>query len=333
MTDWFDRIPKSEIHVHLEGAIPHATLWELVQKYGGDPSVRTLDALQAKFEYRDFPHFLETWTWKNGFLREYEDFELIAKGVARDLKVQNIRYVEAFYSPSDFTQHGLETQRITEALRTGLDKVDGIEVALIADLVRDYGPERAQKTLGEVNEVKKLGVIGIGLGGGEHNHPPGPFVDVFETARELGFRTTAHAGEGAGADSVRSAVNDLKVDRIGHGVRAIEDEQLVEQLAASRIPLEVCPISNLRTGVVASLSEHPIRRFHERGLLVTVNTDDPKMFCNSLAHEYRLLEQQAGFSRSQIRQLILDGIEATWMPDHGKHNLRQRFESDPEWLK
>lgn len=333
MTDWFDRIPKSEIHVHLEGAIPHATLWELVQKYGGDPSVRTLDALQAKFEYRDFPHFLETWTWKNGFLREYEDFELIAKGVARDLKVQNIRYVEAFYSPSDFTQHGLETQRITEALRTGLDKVDGIEVALIADLVRDYGPERAQKTLGEVNEVKKLGVIGIGLGGGEHNHPPGPFVDVFETARELGFRTTAHAGEGAGADSVRSAVNVLKVDRIGHGVRAIEDEQLVEQLAASRIPLEVCPISNLRTGVVASLSEHPIRRFHERGLLVTVNTDDPKMFCNSLAREYRLLEQQAGFSRSQIRQLILDGIEATWMPDHRKHNLRQRFESDPEWLK
>ncbi len=333
MTDWFDRIPKTEIHLHLEGAIPHATLWELVTKYGGDPSVRSLDALQAKFEYRDFPHFLETWAWKNKYLREYEDFESIAEGVARDLRAQNIRYVEAFYSPADFMQHGLEVQRITESLRFGLEKVDGIEVALIADLVRNYGPQRAQKTLRAVNEVRDLGVIGIGLGGGEHTHPPAPFVDVFEDARQLGFRTTAHAGEGAGADSVRAAIDDLKVNRIGHGVRAIEDEHLVEQLAASRIPLEVCPISNLRTGVVASLSEHPVRSFLERGLLVTVNTDDPKMFGSSLAQEYRSLEQQAGFSRAQIRQLMLNGIDASWMPEQRKNGLKHSLERDPEWLK
>lgn len=332
MADWFEKIPKTEIHLHLEGAIPHAALWELVQKYGGDPSVKTLDELEAKFEYTDFPHFLDTWTWKNDFLREYEDFEFIAAGVAQDLVAQNIRYVEAFYSPSDFAHHGLETQKITEAIRAGLNQISGIEVSLIADLVRDYGPQRAMQTLKEVNEVTELGVIGIGLGGAEHKHPPALFVEAFHTAQDLGFRTTAHAGEGAGAESVRSAIDDLKVDRVGHGVRAHEDEQLLEKLAASQIPLEVCPISNIRTGVVTSLEQHPISDFHERGILVTVNTDDPKMFGNTLAEEYRLLEEQAGFSREQIRQLILNGIEATWMPAARKETMGKSFVDDMNWM-
>ncbi len=210
--------------------------------------------------------------------------------------------------------------------------MSGIEVALIADLVRDYGPERAMQTLKEVKEVAELGVIGIGLGGAEHKHPPELFVDAFETARELDFHTTAHAGEGAGAASVRSAIDDLGVDRIGHGVRACEDEGLLQQLATSGIPLEVCPISNIRPGVVTSLDQHPIRDFHERGILVTVNTDDPKMFGNTLAEEYRLLEQQSGFSRDQIRQLILNGIEASWMPADLKETSKNSFERDPAWL-
>jgi adenosine deaminase len=332
MTDWFEKVPKTEIHLHLEGAIPHSALWELVQKYGGDPSVKTFDELEARFEYRDFPHFLDIWTWKNGFLREYEDFELIAAAVAQDLVGQNIRYVEAFYSPSDFAHHGLQTQKITEAVRAGLNQVSGIEVALIADLVRDYGPERAMETLKEVNEVTEFGIIGIGLGGAEHDYPPVLFQEAYDTARKSGLRTTAHAGEGAGAESVRSAIDDLRVDRIGHGVRAQEDEQLLERLAASQIPLEVCPISNIRTGVVTSLEQHPIRDFHRRGILVTVNTDDPKMFGNTLAEEYRLLEQESGFSRDQIRQLLLNGIEASWMSRDRREELRQRFESDPSWL-
>ncbi|MDX1406096.1 MAG: adenosine deaminase [Woeseiaceae bacterium] len=329
--DWFDKVPKTEIHLHLEGAIPHAVLWELVQKYGGDPSVPSLEDLRAKFEYRDFPHFLETWTWMNGYLREYADFAWIAEGVARDLAKQNIRYAEAHFSPSDFTQHGLETQQIAKAIRAGLDEVEGVEVALIADLVRNYGPEQAQRTLNEVNEVKEAGVIGIGLGGAEHQFPAKLFVDAFEAARELGFRTTAHAGEGAGAESVRSAIDDLQVERIGHGVRAIEDECLLAELAARRIPLEVCPISNVRTGVVASLSLHPVRQLHDRGCLVTVNTDDPKMFGNSLAEEYRLLERDCGFSREEIRGLIRNGVQATWMNDAGKRCMLESLENDAFW--
>src|SRR5512136_716780 len=123
MMDWFEQVPKVELHLHLEGAIPYDALWELIVKYGGDPAVPDREALQRRFAYRDFPHFIETWLWKNQLLREYEDFALIAEAVARDLARQNIRYAEAFFSPSDFARHGLGVQRLTEAIRTGLARV------------------------------------------------------------------------------------------------------------------------------------------------------------------------------------------------------------------
>ena len=328
---WFDTVPKVELHLHLEGAIPHATLWQLVRKYGGDPSLKSLEDLEKRFEYRDFPHFLDTWAWKNGFLREYEDFTLIAEAIARKLKAQNIRYVEAFYSPPDFAHHGLETQRLTEAIRDGLDQVPQLEIMLIADVVRDYGPQQAMTTLQQIMEVRDLGVIGIGLGGAEHEHPPELFRRVFRAAREAGLRTTAHAGEGAGAESVRGAIEDLQVDRVGHGVRSYEDEGLLDRLVKLQIPLEMCPISNIRTGVVASISEHPIRSYFERGVLVTVNTDDPEMFGNCLAQEFELLEQELGFTRKETQQLILNGIESSWLAKDRKLTMRQDFQSDPLW--
>jgi adenosine deaminase len=151
---WFEQIPKVELHLHLEGAIPFDALWDLVQKYGGDIPSRGM--LKRRFEYKDFAHFIETWVWKNQFLREYEDFMFIAEAVARDLVSQNIHYVEAFFSPNDFVRHGLQTQRITEAIRRGLEVVEGIQVALVVDLVRDFGPEKGKVTLSEINEVKEL---------------------------------------------------------------------------------------------------------------------------------------------------------------------------------
>jgi adenosine deaminase len=329
--DWFDRIPKVELHLHLEGAIPHHALWSLVEKYGGDPSVPNLQALTQKFEYRDFPHFIETWVWKNGFLREYEDFCLIAQAVAQDLARQNIRYVEAFFSPADFARHGLKTQQLAEAIRAGLAKVQNVEVALVADLVRDFGPQQAATTLAEVNEVRNQGIIGIGIGGSEQQFPPEPFEPVYREARRLGLYTSAHAGEAAGAASIWGAIRCLHVDRIGHGTRAEEDAALLDYLAEQHIPLEMCPISNLRTGVVASLETHPIRRYFERGLTVTVNSDDPKMFGNSLADEYRSLIEKLGFSRSEVRALILQGIHSAWLPEERKRQLALEFRQEAAW--
>ena len=332
ISSWYHQIPKVELHLHLEGAIPIEALWQLIQKYGGDPLVPDYESLENHFEYRDFSHFLETWNWKNGYLREYEDFTLISEAVAQDLASQNIRYAEAFFSPSDFAYHGLETQQLAEAIRSGLECVDGIQVNLVADLVRDSPIDRAARTLAELAEVLDLGIIGIGIGGAEQDHPPEPFSNIFEQARKLGLHTSAHAGEAAGADSVWGAVRDLKVDRVGHGTRVYEDERLLDYLADNRIPLEMCPLSNVRTAVVGSIESHPIRKYYERGIIVTVNTDDPKMFENSLAEEYYLLESKLGFSRADILVLIDNAINVSWLPAEHKQQLAAEIHQEPTWL-
>jgi adenosine deaminase len=327
---WLDELPKLELHLHLEGAIPLDALWELVCKYGGDEEVSSIEALRQRLQYRDFPHFIETWVWKNDFLREYEDFSFIAEAVARDLAGQNIRYVEAFYSPGDFARHGLAPQETTIAIRRGLAEVGEVEIRLVADLIRDFGPQNADRTLQEVAEVCDQGVIGIGIGGSEHDHPPEPFADVYERARSMGFRTSAHAGEAAGPESVWGAIRSLRVDRIGHGVRAAEDPELVQYLAERQIPVELCPLSNVRTGVIASVDDHPVREFLERGLLVCINTDDPKMFHNSLVDEFSEL-RRIGLERDQVRQLILNGIRASWLSDELKPALAADFTQHPAW--
>jgi len=328
VVDHYERLPKVELHLHLEGAIPLPALWTLIQKYGGDPDVPDLAGLQQRFAYRDFPHFLDVWNWKNRYVRAAEDFTLIAEAVAQDLASQSVRYVEAFYSPSDFATHGLSAQEITLSIRRGLDRVAGVEVALVADLVRNRGPVHGMRNLEEIGEVRDAGVIGIGIGGAEHDFPPEPFGPVYRRARELGFHTTAHAGEAAGAGSVWGAVRALCAERIGHGTRAEEDPALISYLAERQIPLEMCPLSNVRTGVVPSLAQHPIRRYVEAGLLVTVNTDDPKMFGNCLAQEYAGLESVLGLSRQSVHEILLNGIRGSWLPEPRKQEMLQAFAED-----
>ncbi len=329
--DWLARIPKVELHLHLEGAIPLPALWELVRKYGGDHEVKSIDALERRFRFRDFPHFIETWLWKQGFLREYDDFELVAEAVARELATQRILYVEAFVSPADVERHGLGPQPLVEAIRRGLDLVPEVTVALVPDLVRDPGPARGAVVLEQVAECTDLGVVGIGLGGSEHAFPPEPYAAVYERARELGLRTSAHAGEAAGPTSVWGAIRALRVDRLGHGSRAIEDPSLVDHLAERRIPIELNPISNLRTGVIGTIAEHPARAYYDRGIPISVNTDDPKMFGNSLVDEFAALMAEQGFTREEVRDLTLQAVDAAWLPPEARAELREEIQADPAW--
>ncbi|MCP4600784.1 MAG: adenosine deaminase [Proteobacteria bacterium] len=328
---WYKKLPKVELHVHLEGAIPHDAMFDLIQKYGGDPSVPNMPALAERFRYKNFSQFIEAWSWKNQFLREYEDFSHIAEFTARDMANQNIRYAEMFFSPSLFVRYGLEVQQIAHAVRDGLSRVSGINVALIADLVRDYGPEKELATLRELNDVKGQGVIGIGIGGSEHEFPPQPFHALYEEARRMGFHTTAHAGEAAGAESVWDAINYLQVERIGHGTRALDDQKLVDYLAERKIPVELCPMSNVRTGVVDTISNHPVREYFERGLIVSVNTDDPKMFGTALDEEYTSLERECGFTKEDIRKLILLSVQSSWLPADNKKSMVESFKAEPSW--
>ncbi|MYE00476.1 MAG: adenosine deaminase [Alphaproteobacteria bacterium] len=323
---WLAALPKAELHLHLEGAIPLPALFELIRAAGGDPAVPTVEALRERLTYADFPAFIETWIWKNGFLRSYDDFAFIAEAVARDLARQNIRYAELFFSPARFADRGLTAARLAEAIRSGFERVPDVTLYLIADLVRDLGPDNAARTLAEIVEVAgEAGIPGIGIGGSEHLYPPEPFAPVYEAARKAGLRTSAHAGEAAGAKSVRGAVEALRVDRIGHALRAEEDEAVIDLLAETCTVLELCPLSNLATGVIRRIEDHPVRRYWERGLNITVNTDDPGMFHNSLAGEYALLMDVFGFSREEIRRLAAAALEGAWCGPEEKARLGPLF--------
>ena len=329
MSEFLNNMPKVELHVHLEGAIPLPALWELVHKYDIPHEVPDLAALERRFQYVDFPHFIDTWIWMTRFFREADDFTFMADAVASDLARQNILYAEITYAPGGMEEYGMGVQKVTEAIRKGLDRHrDRITVNLIADLIRDMGPTLGEKWLWELKEVRdSCGVVGIGIGGSEQKYPPEPYARVYELARSFGFHTSAHAGEAAGPQSVWGALRALKVDRIGHATRAIEDPALVEELRIRRIPLEMCPISNMRTGGVPDYTKHPIQHFYKQGLIVTVNTDDPTMFGNNLVMEFEGLSEVFGFSEKDIRDLTLNAVESAWCDEEARKRLAREIDS------
>jgi adenosine deaminase len=319
MTDVFERAPKVELHLHLEGAIPRPALWSLIERYG-DETVRTPADLDALLRYRDFAHFIETWQWLLPLVRTTDDFTFIARAVAGSLAAQGIVYAEASISPTDFRQHDIPVPDIALAVRRGLDQVAGTEVGLLVDLVRDTGPAWCRRTLESVIEVAdEAGVVGITIGGMEAPNPPARYAEVYARAADAGLGRSAHAGEAAGPDYVWSALRDLGVDRIGHGVRSVEDPALVEHLVAEAVPLEVCPTSNLRTGVVAAWATHPVIELIERGAMVTINSDDPLFFDASVAGDLRAV---ASLTDLDVEQHTRYAIDAAFMPAERKTHFR-----------
>ncbi len=320
MVDVFERAPKVELHLHLEGAIPAAAMWQLVEGCG-EPATRSFEAFVARFEYRDFAHFIETWQWMLPLIRTPQDWTFVARAVAASLAEQGIVYAEASISPTDFRQHELSVAQIATAVRRGLDEVEGTQVNLLVDLVRDTGPECCARTLDEVIEVAlEAGVVGITIGGSEHAYPPGDYAAVYRRAGEAGLGRSVHAGEAGGPENVWSALRDLGADRIGHGVRAVEDPALVEHLVQQAVPLEVCPTSNIRTGVVASWAAHPGVELIERGARVTINSDDPTYFDCSLAGDLRRV---AALTHLDLEQHTGYAVEAAFADAATKARLRR----------
>lgn len=316
---WIAALPKVELHVHLEGAVPLKAQWEIANKYGHPES---LEQFTDRFEYQDFDHFLDIWTWRNTSIRELEDFTHMADAFSRELAEQGVIYAEAFFSPSDFAPTKLSSAEIAMAIRAGLDRAGQTEVALIADLVRGRSPNAMLATLDELSEVREqAGVIGIGLGGDEARYPAGLAAGVWAKAASRGFNLTAHAGEAAGPESVLDTIRTLDVSRIGHGVRAIEDPAALDVIVTSQIALELCPWSNVRTGIFADIDMHPVRQLFDAGALVTINSDDPALFHTSINHEYRTLMETFGFTRTEVLQVAQNAVTAAWAPAHVKERL------------
>ncbi len=326
------KIPKVELHLHLEGAIPLETLLGFIRRAGTEPGIRTVADLRRRLTYPDFAGFLDAWTWKNTFIAEVDDFRVMAYEVLRDLARDNVSYVEMYYSPGDYRDRGFTVAGVTEAVLAGSSRARedfGIGCGLIVDLLWSGGADAAARWVEEATPFLGRGVVAVGMGGNEQWCPARTYAEVYAEARRRGFRLTVHAGEALGPESVRSVIDELDVERIGHGVRASEDPALLELLRERRIPLEVCVTSNVMTGVYPSAAAHPIRSLFESGVMVTVNSDDPTMFHTTLSDEYLILLRDLGFTPEDVKTLSLNGVEASFLPEAEKNVLRAKFEE--EW--
>ena len=334
-------LPKTELHLHLEGAVPHEILLGLVHKYGDAKIAPYLESLKTKLKFHNFSQFVEAWIWKNNYLREYEDFRLIARSLPRELAAKGIRYAEVSFSPGDFQRQGLHLQPLAKAIRAGLDDAsrDGnngseIEINLIVDLVRDCGPRLGARWLDETVEIaRETGIVAIGLGGPEMEFPPGPYEPVFRRARALGIHRVAHAGEAAGPSSIWSAVRSLDLERIGHGTRSFEDPALVEYLYHKRIPLEICLTSNICTGVVETLLSHPFPNYLRSGIPITLSTDDPAMFDTDIVAEYDKARTEFRLTDTELIRIARTGFEVAFLSQEDRAALLKEFDDKVQLLQ
>jgi aminodeoxyfutalosine deaminase len=275
--------PKIELHVHLEGTVRPDTLRSIAKRN----DYPLPDDLEAQLEFRDFTHFLEAFVLTTGALQHYDDFRQIVVAYAAEAKEHGAVYLEAIFAPRIL--HGIDTDEVFAGYCDGAQEareLHGIEVWLTPDIPRVYELEDALTTARHAVKYRERGVVGIGLGGPEEGNPPEPYAEAFALARDGGLASVPHAGEMVGPESVRGALETLHADRIRHGVRAVEDAGLVSELAGRGTVLDVCPISNLRLGVVSSLEEHPLPQLVAAGIRCSISTDDPAIFDTDLTRDY-----------------------------------------------
>jgi aminodeoxyfutalosine deaminase len=281
--------PKIELHVHLEGTVRPATLLEVARRNDYALPADTVEGLAAVYEYRDFEHFIEVWILTTNALRRREDFHQIVVEYAAEAATHGAVYIEAIFSPAERVRRGVAWDDIFAGYCDGAEEareLHGVEIRLTPDIVRGFPYEECEPVVRYAAEYAERGIVGVGLGGLEAQYPPEPYAALFEQAKAAGLGSAPHAGEVAGPASVRGALDALQADRIRHGFRAIEDPELVAELAERRIVLDVSPVSNVRTGAVDSLEEHPLRQLAAAGVLCSISTDDPAMFDTDLTRDY-----------------------------------------------
>ena len=281
--------PKIELHVHLEGTVRPATLLEIARRNDYPLPADSIEGLQELYRFRDFRHFIEVWILTTNALQTADDFRRIVVDYAAEAAAHGAVYLEGIFSPAERVRRGCDWQAIFDGVCDGADEareLHGVEVRLTPDIPRGFTQEEARATVEWAARYRDRGVVGVGLGGLEAEFPPEPYEDVFRLAKSLGLGSVPHAGEVAGAASVRGALEALQADRLRHGIRAEEDPGLVRELAGRGIVLDVCPLSNLRTGAVRSLAEHPLPRLAAAGVRCSISTDDPAMFDTDLTRDY-----------------------------------------------
>jgi aminodeoxyfutalosine deaminase len=323
--------PKIELHVHLEGTVRPETLLEIARRNDYALPADTAEGLAGLYEYRDFEHFIEVWILTTNALRTRDDFRQVVVDYAAEAASHGAVYVEGIFSPAERVRRGVGWDDIFGGYCDGAEEageLHGVEFRLTPDIVRGFPLEEAEPVVRYASKYADRGVVGVGLGGLEAQYPPEPYAPVFELAKAEGLGSVPHAGEVAGPNSIRGALDALQADRIRHGFRAVEDDALVAELAQREIVLDISPVSNVRTGAVASLAEHPLPRLVESGVRCSISTDDPAMFDTDLARDYAA----AGSLGVDPRTAFEAGVAGALCDDASRERLRAVGEAF-EWAR
>jgi len=303
--------PKIELHVHFEGTVRPETLLDIARRNDYALPGTTVEELRALYEFRDFAHFIDVWILTTNALRTADDFRQVVVDYAAEASSHGAVYVEGIFSPAERVRRGVGWDEIFGGYCDGAQEakeLHGVEVRLTPDIVRGFPLDEAEQVVRHAARYRDRGVVGVGLGGLEAQHPPEPYEPVFALARSEGLASVPHAGEVAGPPSVRGALDALAADRIRHGIRSVEDAGLVRELAARRLVLDVCPISNLRTRAVASLEEHPLPRLVAAGVPCSISTDDPAMFDTDLTRDHEAAAQLGLAPRAAYEAGVLGAL-------------------------
>lgn len=320
-TDFLAALPKTELHVHLEGSMRPELLLSLARKHGVPGVPKDLDDIRAWYEFRDFAHFIDIYRSALRVLRDEEDFAELAADVLAVLARQNVRHAEINFSLSNHLRRGIPTGAVfagLEQARLRAEAEHGITARWVPDFSGDFGAAAGEDTLDAVLQQSCDGVVGFSVGGIEVDRDP--FAEVFARARANGLRSLPHAGETEGPDRVWSAIRALGAERIGHGITSVHDPALLDHLGEHQLPVDVSPTSNLRTRSVPDLAQHPLPRMLRAGLLVTLNSDDPTMFGTDLTGEYRAA-QRMGLDRAELTRLAGNGVRASFLDQRRKAAL------------
>jgi adenosine deaminase len=317
------QLPKCELHIHVEGSLEPELMFALARRNGIRLPYASVEAVHQAYRFRNLQDFLDIYYQGMSVLITEQDFYDLASAYLTRAHADNVRHVEMFFDPQGHTSRGIAFATVIEGLGRAIADARqklGVEASLIMCFLRHLDEADAERTLDAALPFKDR-IVGVGLDSSEKGNPPGKFKHVFARAREAGFFLTAHAGEEGPPSYVWEALDELGVARIDHGVRAIEDEPLVDRLARERIPLTVCPLSNVRLRVVADLAQHPLRRMLDKGLMVTINSDDPAYFGGYVQENYRASAQALGLGRDEVAAIARNAIAASLMPQSEKAKL------------
>lgn len=321
-------LPKADLHVHLVGSAAPATVAALARRHPEAGVPADTGQLAEYFTFRDFPHFLRVYSAVSDLVREPDDVVTLVEGLARDMHAQGTAYAEVTVTPVTHLRAGIQPDELAQALSAGVAAAraqTGVELAWVYDISGGDGREGARLTLDAALRHPPAGLIGFGLGGPEAGVRRADFRGEFAAARAAGLHSLPHAGESSGADEVWAAVEVLAAERIGHGIAAAADPRLLGRLREQRITLEICPSSNVATGVVPGLASHPLPALLAAGVPVVLGSDDPPMFGTSLLEEYRRARDELRLTGGQLRLLARASIESSYAPAALRRELLGRL--------